>query len=551
MNEIIAPPRADTTGSTSLTVGSLLNFISAASRDPSVDVSKFESLLRMQREIIADDAKLQFNRAMAQVQREMTPVVRDANNEQTRSKYARLETIDAMMRPCYTAHGFSLSFDQVPSEDPSAIRISCEVAHEGGFSRTYHLESTLDSVGAKGNVNKTPLHALGSTMSYLRRYLTSMIFHVVLVNDDDDGNLGGQSRAGTPPPQRPPAISLWAEDAFRTLNREQNAWKWLDLLAATLATAPSLRDVETVYEAEGVQTARAAAPPEGVTKFDTAFAAARARFAAKPAAVAKAAVQPNPKTAAKSAPAFEAILVDAAGIPNWEPHTDPYGFAVAFMAHYDRADADQASALIEYNADALDEARGDPRAAKLLEVIDEPPAEDDARDLPSDRVIEPVQPPVERGKTSWVSYVKLLKADLGQVITADLERWVLAQRPILSTVPMGQRVLAIQAISTRFGVDNVPPPVWLAEMMRPSAAAQSDTSTGATIAATADERWASATIKDIDACGTSGAFDELVRSNAMQKVMARLKREDKPLFDRVDTAFLNKHKALGNVAAQG
>jgi hypothetical protein len=166
---------------------SLLNFVAMAVKDSAIDVTKLEVLLRMQREILADDAKLQFNRAMSAAQGEMQPVLRDAKNDQTNSKYARLETIDAAMRPVYTRHGFSLSFNSEPIDGPN-VRIACEVAHMAGHSKTYHLEAALDTAGPQGKANKTPLHGLGSSVSYLRRYLTCMIFHIVLMNEDNDGN---------------------------------------------------------------------------------------------------------------------------------------------------------------------------------------------------------------------------------------------------------------------------------------------------------------------------------------------------------------------------
>jgi hypothetical protein len=108
-------------------IDSLLNFVARAVKDPTIDVAKLESLLRMQREIVADQARLEFNRAMSAVQSEMGPIVRDGTNDQTRSKYAKLETIDAKMRPIYTRHGFLLSFNSEPTEG-SNIRIICEVS---------------------------------------------------------------------------------------------------------------------------------------------------------------------------------------------------------------------------------------------------------------------------------------------------------------------------------------------------------------------------------------------------------------------------------------
>jgi hypothetical protein len=173
----------------------LLTFLAHAVRDPAIDVAKLESLLRLQREVIADNARLQFDRAMAAAQAEMQPVLRNARNEQTNSRYADLEAIDAAIRPIYARHGFSLSFTEVPT-DAATVRMAC-IVRCAGHAETYHLEAALDTAGPKGTGNKTPVQGLGSSVSYLRRYLTVMIFNVVLSSDDNDGQRQHRNEAST------------------------------------------------------------------------------------------------------------------------------------------------------------------------------------------------------------------------------------------------------------------------------------------------------------------------------------------------------------------
>lgn len=173
---------------------SLLNLISRVASDPTADVGKLEVLLRIQQQILdnetrreAEEARRIFNRAKSAATREMEPIARDVQNKETKSWYARLETIDAAIRPVYQRNGFDMSFDSEPL-DGSNVRIICELSHDGGHFRLYSLPSPLDVVGPKGTVNKTPLHGLGSTVSYLRRYLACMIWNLVLIHEDNDGN---------------------------------------------------------------------------------------------------------------------------------------------------------------------------------------------------------------------------------------------------------------------------------------------------------------------------------------------------------------------------
>ena len=177
--------------------GGLLNFIERASRDPEFDVAKFESLLRMQREIVHEQGRREFNQAMSAAQTAMAPIVRDAQNTHTNSKYAKLETIDREMRPIYTSHGFAVRYGSAEPVHDGWIRITCTVSHVGGYAETHFLDSPPDTAGSQGKANKTPVQAVGSSISYLRRYLLTMAFNIVLADDDNDG----QTRR--PPPPRP------------------------------------------------------------------------------------------------------------------------------------------------------------------------------------------------------------------------------------------------------------------------------------------------------------------------------------------------------------
>ena len=222
--------------------GGLLAFIERASRDPEFDVVKFESLLRMQREILAEQARREFNQAMSEAQAEMLPVIRDATNIHTSSKYARLETIDAQMRPVYTKHGFAVRYGSEPSPHQGWIRIVCTVSHVGGYAETNYLDAPPDAAGSQGKSNKTPVQAVGSSVTYLRRYLLAMVFNIVLANDDDDGEASRNwqhARAAAPPQSQPSHLKL-------SLLNERNGTVWLKNLEGLLKSCQSLDEVQQI-----------------------------------------------------------------------------------------------------------------------------------------------------------------------------------------------------------------------------------------------------------------------------------------------------------------
>lgn len=167
--------------------GSVLAIIHKAATDPNVDVDKMEKLMGMyerQRSFTAEQA---FNQGMNAAQQLVGRVAADANNPQTRSRYATYAALDRVLRPIYTEQGFSLSFDTGEGAPEAHVRVVCYVSHKDGHTRTYHADIPADGKGAKGNDVMTKTHAVGAGMQYGMRYLLKFIFNVA-IGEDDDGN---------------------------------------------------------------------------------------------------------------------------------------------------------------------------------------------------------------------------------------------------------------------------------------------------------------------------------------------------------------------------
>lgn len=169
----------------------MLAMIEKVAFDPNVDVLKMEKLLDMQERIFDKQTTIEFNKAMVACQEEMPVVYAKVSNDQTRSKYAKVEHILQSIKPVYTKHGFSMSFGTDKSKLENHIIVTCDVMHKSGYSRQYMSEMPLDSTGIKGSVNKTGIHATGSAYTYAKRYLIGMIFNLTIANEDDDGVKAG------------------------------------------------------------------------------------------------------------------------------------------------------------------------------------------------------------------------------------------------------------------------------------------------------------------------------------------------------------------------
>jgi hypothetical protein len=255
------------------------SFIERASRDDSFNLDKFRELLVMQREENQLRARHEFNAAMAAVQSELQTIVRDRENTHTRSRYATLQTIDAAARPVYTRHGFSVRFGTAAAPWEGWVRVTCELAHVGGYSEQHHLDGPLDAAGSQGKSNKTAIQAIGSTISYLRRYLLLLVLNLVTVDDDDDDGEASRRQptnrreeinhdvpmraAATSMPRAERVVdpTVYDAPAKPTAERTDEAWRlWLTKLRDACAVLYHRQEVVEVGERASVGDAMATGP---------------------------------------------------------------------------------------------------------------------------------------------------------------------------------------------------------------------------------------------------------------------------------------------------
>ncbi|HEX5129480.1 MAG TPA: ERF family protein [Usitatibacter sp.] len=178
----------------------LMQALAVAAADPRMDVAKVKELYAIHKEMVEREAAQAFADALARAQAKIEPIANNARNDHTKSSYAKLWAINEAVVPVYTAEGLAVSFDtysterdkDLPPLKDGWVRVIAIVSHRGGHSRRYHLDGPLDDAGKDGTKNKTGIQAMGSTVSYLRRYLVNMIFNAATF-DDNDGNGGGSS----------------------------------------------------------------------------------------------------------------------------------------------------------------------------------------------------------------------------------------------------------------------------------------------------------------------------------------------------------------------
>jgi hypothetical protein len=184
----------------------VLALIERVALDPRADVAKLARMMAMYERLKAKEAELAYNAAKGRMLRKLAgikivknrPVLSEIDKGKPQKgtyeafKYAPLEEIDKHLRPLLAEEGMDLSYSDEPSEG-GGILIRGRLKHLlGGHYEDSFMPAPLDTTGGKSNVQ-----AVGSTNSFLRRYVACNIFNIVVVGDDDDGTGGTIDQAQT------------------------------------------------------------------------------------------------------------------------------------------------------------------------------------------------------------------------------------------------------------------------------------------------------------------------------------------------------------------
>lgn len=176
--------------------GALMAMITRMSTDPTISIERVEQTFAFYQRVQADQARKEWAAAFVAAQAEMEPVKKDASNPQTKSRFATHAALDKAIRPHYSSKGFAVSFDTESSAKEDFVRVVMMLFHSGGHERRYEVDMPADGKGAKGGDVMTKTHAVGSAMTYGRRYLLGNAFNIaVLDREDDDGNAASASTA--------------------------------------------------------------------------------------------------------------------------------------------------------------------------------------------------------------------------------------------------------------------------------------------------------------------------------------------------------------------
>lgn len=158
--------------------------------DKGIDISVLEKLLAMRKELKADFAKEEFDKAMSVFQGECPIVEKKKEGSRTNSgqlafKYAPLEDIIEAVKPLLAKNGFSYLIE-TEFVDHTGVITTCIVKHSAGHQEKSSMKVPL---GIKTQLMSAP-QVSAAAASFSKRYAFINAFGIVVKDEDNENNLG-------------------------------------------------------------------------------------------------------------------------------------------------------------------------------------------------------------------------------------------------------------------------------------------------------------------------------------------------------------------------
>jgi hypothetical protein len=197
----------------------VVGMVERLAANPNVDVVKLEKIIELQERILAHNAKAEFDAAFSEMQGEIPIITEDGRivvNGQLRSKYAKNEDIQRIVKPILKQYGFALRFRN--EVDGNRLKVVGILSHRSGHSEQDEFVTAPDDSGSKNSIQ-----AIGSARAYGQRYTTISLLNIATEGTDDDGR-----RAGKPEVVAPKGFDNWWADMAACVSdgitRYQEVW---------------------------------------------------------------------------------------------------------------------------------------------------------------------------------------------------------------------------------------------------------------------------------------------------------------------------------------
>lgn len=168
----------------------VMQAIFEASQLPTVNPENMRLLLDMQKEVMAEEARIEFIEAFQAMQKELPVINKDGKIEiiakdasgkrpevggriQQSTPYATFENIMAKVTPVMRKYDFDLTFETEPSADGARLLVTGILQHKRGHFRKTTFPLPAETSGSKNNVQ-----GWGSSFAYGKRYTTIALLNL-------------------------------------------------------------------------------------------------------------------------------------------------------------------------------------------------------------------------------------------------------------------------------------------------------------------------------------------------------------------------------------
>lgn len=156
----------------------IISMIERVATNPETGIDVLERLLQMQERVLDRESRSAYSRDFAAMQADMPTI--EERGKGHKITYALWSDVNKAIRPVLTKHGFGLSFKT--SHTDKQITITAILSHREG-----HSEETTQSFPHDTSGQKNAIQAVGSSMTYGKRYTAGALLNLTSCEVDDDG----------------------------------------------------------------------------------------------------------------------------------------------------------------------------------------------------------------------------------------------------------------------------------------------------------------------------------------------------------------------------
>lgn len=178
-------------------INEILEKVGDALVDEGTDAAHVPTYVRALLELKDVKSRDDFNRSRVRLADELPRIVKDTTAYGY--KYAELPDILEAIKPVLYNHDFFVRWSCSPPVSAGSVTVTCHLVHQSGWQEQATLSGVADLSGKKNEVQ-----AIGSVVSYLKRYTLELVLGIAASKDDDGAASGPSNDHRQPAPKIEP-----------------------------------------------------------------------------------------------------------------------------------------------------------------------------------------------------------------------------------------------------------------------------------------------------------------------------------------------------------